>query len=200
MPISLQYPAVELLTAALFIISYAMWPFGYDLVGFVLLGLWLMAVVLLIALAVYDVRWMLLPDKLVFPLIAIGLVFSMLRFMVVEDLNLIEAVLQISLGIISVGGLYYLLYAVSHHRWVGFGDVKLGIFIGAILGWKAGLLSVVIANFVGLMVIAPGLLTGKLSRTSKVPFGPFLIVGCVVALLFGERAIDWYLNGLILGV
>lgn len=198
-PISAQYPLVELLTASLFVLSYAVWPFGYDVVGYSMLGLWLVSTVLLVALSVYDARWMILPDKLVFPLIAIGVVFSLLRWIGYNDLGVGEAIIQLLLGIASVAGLYYLLYAVSQHRWVGFGDVKLGIFMGAVLGWMGGIVSIMLANFIGLLVILPGLMSGKLSRTSKVPFGPFLIVGCYIALLFGERIISWYLGGLTLG-
>lgn len=200
MRISRQYPLIELLTAGLFVVSYIFWPLGFDTIGILLFGLWLIATVLLVSLAVYDAKWMILPDKLVFPLIYIGLLFAVLRIMIIDDLNLFQTLVDIVLGIVSVGGLYFLLYVISKHQWVGFGDVKLGVFIGSILGWKAGLLSVGIANFVGLLIIAPGLLTGKLARTSKVPFGPFLIIGCYVAFLFGIQLINWYINEFILGV
>lgn len=197
--ISAQYPLVESLTAVLFVVSWVVWPFGVDTTGLIMFGLWLVSIVILVALAVYDLKWMLLPDKLTFPLIGIGVVFSVLRFYQTGATPL-EIVMQMIFGIASVAGLYYVLYVASKGRWVGFGDVKLGMFIGVILGWIGGLIAIMVANFVGLLVILPGLLSGKLTRTSRIPFGPFLIIGCIVALLFGDMIIEWYLGGLLLGV
>lgn len=197
--ISIQYPAVELLTAGLFVLSYVFWPFGFEFVGSTMFTLWLVALVMLVALAVYDLRWMLLPDKIVFPLIGVGILFAGIRFYS-DSASIVQAAVEITLGILSVAGLYYILYAVSRHRWVGFGDVKLGVFIGALLGWSGGLFAVMAANVIGLLVILPGLVSGKLTRTSRIPFGPFLIAGCIIALLFAERIITWYIDRLLLGV
>jgi leader peptidase (prepilin peptidase)/N-methyltransferase len=164
-----------------------------------MLIIWLASLVLLVALSVYDLRWMLLPDKLVFPLIGLGLIFAILRFYG-ETTNPIQVIGEMLLGLASVAGVYYALHRFSNGRWVGFGDVKLGIFIGVILGWTGGIVALMAANLLGLIIILPGLLSGKLTRTSRIPFGPFLIAGCVIALLFAERIIDWYVGGILLGV
>jgi prepilin signal peptidase PulO-like enzyme (type II secretory pathway) len=86
------------------------------------------------------------------------------------------------------------LYVVSQGRWVGFGDVKLSIFIGVVLGWQKALLALILANVIGFFIVLPGLATRKLTRTSRVPFGPFLIIAFVVAGLFGDAIIQWYLS------
>ncbi|MBC7746827.1 prepilin peptidase [Pedobacter sp.] len=196
-PISKQYPLIELLMAILFVTSYVLWPLGFALVGWVLFGLWLVCLIFLVALAIYDARWMLLPDSLMFPLIGIGVVFGFIRWFGLDEMTIVETIVQLALGAASIGGVYYLLYAVSKGAWVGFGDVKLGIFMGVVLGWQAGLLALVLANIIGLIIILPGLMTKKLSRTSRVPFGPFLIAAFVIAGLISERAIDWYLSVLL---
>jgi leader peptidase (prepilin peptidase)/N-methyltransferase len=100
------------------------------------------------------------------------------------------------LALLAVAGLYWVLHTVSKGAWVGYGDVKLGLFMGLALGWQNALLAVFLANFLGVLVIIPGLLSGKLTRKSKVPFGPFLLLGFVIAGLWGDRAISFYLDSI----
>lgn len=187
-------PLAELVTAGLFVISYMAWPYGFEASGTVLFVLWLLSLVILVALALYDWKWMLLPDKLTFPLIGIGAVMSMVRYAWVEQLIWHQALLEIALGLASIAGLYALLYAASKGAWVGFGDVKLAVFIGLVLSWQQGLLAVFLANFFALLVVLPGLFSKKVKTTSRVPFGPFLILGCIVAFLWGSALLEWYLK------
>lgn len=196
--IASQYPLIELLVAGLFVLSYAQWPYGFETIGIILFCLWLISMVAVTALMVYDARYMLLPDSITFPLIVLGILFASLRYIGLEQLSLLRSIYETLLGMASVGGLYYLLYAVSRGAWVGFGDVKLGIFMGAVLGWAGGLLAVALANIIGLLIVAPGLISGKLQRTSRVPFGPMLIAGYIIAGLYGPRIIDWYVGSLLL--
>ena len=192
-------PIVEIFTALAFVVSYLAWPYGFETPGMILFGLWLTALVLLVALAVYDMRWYLLPDSMVFPLVAVGVAMGITRFVFVEGSELGQALLNMILGVGVISGLYFVIHEVSAGKWVGFGDVKLGIFIGAILGWKYALLALFTANVLGLLFILPLLATKKLTAKSKIPFGPFLIMGCVISFLWGPLIIDWYL-GLILVV
>lgn len=191
-------PLTELGVAVVFAVSFVFWPFGTGSVGLVLLGLWLIAVVFLAALFVYDLRWMLLPDVLTKPLIALGFVWAVLFRVLVLGQGPWQIVAELALGLLSVAGLYAVLYRVSQGAWVGFGDVKLGAFMGLILGWELGLLAVVLANAIASLCVLPGLAMGKLTRTSRVPFGPFLIVATVLALLFGRAMLGWYV-GLVFG-
>jgi leader peptidase (prepilin peptidase)/N-methyltransferase len=186
-------PIVEIAVAILFAGSYLLWPLPldqwYQLAHF---GLWLLFMVILAALFLYDLRWYLLPDKLTYPLIVFGLIDALIRVMLIQHLRGFDVVLELVYGFLSVGGFYGLLYVVSRGRWVGFGDVKLGVFMGLVLGWQAGILAVVLANFIGTLVIIPGLVARKLTRTSRIPFGPFLILGFILAGLFGAGLITWY--------
>lgn len=192
-----QNPVIEASTALLFIGSYIFWPTaltGWQ--AWISFGLWLGYIVMLTALVIYDIRWMLLPDVLVYTLIALGLVDAGLRL--TGDLSIMRYVLWIALGAGTLGGLYGLLYAVSKGKWIGFGDVKLGVFIGVVLGWQLALLTLFLANALGLLVVAPALLNGKISIKSRVPFGPFLIIAFLIAGLFGTRLVSWYGSLLLL--
>ncbi len=190
-------PFIEVLVAGLFIISYITWPYLWTGVSMVLFGLWLISLVLLTALAVYDARWYILPDKLVWPLVVLGIFIAGTRWIGVENLTIDKALLQIVGGITIISGLYYGLYVLSKGTWVGFGDIKLGLFIGLTLGWQQSLLALFLANFIGLIVVLPGMLSKKLTPKSKVPFGPFLIVACILAFLYSKPMIDWYIKTLL---
>lgn len=191
-------PVVELAGAALFVVSYLVWPYGFaSSLAIGLFVLWLVAVVILLALADYDVRWQLLPDVMVFPLVVLAGVIGVMRS-ALEGLPWGWAVGDMLLGVAVIAGLYYALYHVSHHRWVGFGDVKLGVAIGLALGGQGALVALFAANLLGTAWVLPGLMIGRLTRRSRVPFGPFLIAGWLVAMLWGHAIVAWYLQPLIL--
>lgn len=193
-PIGWTALLLEVGLGIVFAVSYLLWPYPLSLpMDIVYLLLWLVACVLLAILFVYDLRWYLLPDKIIWPLAAIGGALFVIRA-ATSGWGFSEVAMELVLGFVPVTGIYYLLYKVSNGRWVGFGDVKLGIFIGLALGWTGALLTLVLANFIGLLVVLPGLLSGKLSRSSEIPFGPFLIVATVIAMLVGQHVIGWYMQ------
>ena len=177
-----------------FVGSYLLWPWSLagplELTFFIS---WLIACVMLAILFVYDLKWYILPDKIVWPLAAMGLILFICRALL-NAWSAEQAFVEFGLALVPVTGVYYVLHKVSQGRWVGFGDVKLGIFIGLALGWQGALLALVLSNFIGLVVILPGLLSGKFSRTSEIPFGPFLIIATIIAMLSGTYIIHWYLQ------
>lgn len=193
--ISWHHPVIELVTAALFVASYAWWPMGFVGVGLVLFLLWLAFVVMLMMLAVYDLRWLLLPDAITYPLMVLGAVYGLLRFGVYLHLPPLMVVAQLVGGVACIAGLYWLLHRVSKGKWIGFGDVKLGVFMGLALGASDALVALMAANALGVLVVIPGLLSGRMSRKTKLPFGPFLIAGFFIAGLFGAQLMAWYLSG-----
>lgn len=191
-------PLVEVSMAVLFVSSFLFWPSALNTpLTLTQFGLWLVAGVMLAILFAYDTKWFLLPDKIVFPLMAVALTYSLLGL--VGQPAVLSAVLDISIAIGILSGLYFVLWLVSQGRWIGFGDVKLGIILGLLLGsWQLALLTLFLANLIGTLIVLPGLLTKKVSRTTQVPFGPMLIAACVIAVLFGQSVIDWYLGLVIL--
>lgn len=150
-------------------------------------------------LLAYDAKWFLLPDKVMFPLIGLAALIATWRIVSVPDPLM---ALYSTIGAVAVlGGLYLVLWLVSRGGWVGFGDVKLGLALGLLLGdWMLALLTLFLANLFGLLVVVPGLLRGRMTKKTHVPFGPMLIVGFFVALFYGYWLIEGYLqltNGLI---
>lgn len=194
-PIGRQELILELVMPVLFIISYLAWPdplimTWYQWVNF---GLWLLYVVLLVVLFVYDLRWYLLPDRIVWPLVGLAVLNIIVQFVGAGQYELWPQTLQAALyGLLPISGLYFLIYTVSRGRMVGFGDVKLGLFMGLVLGWEKAFLTLFLANLLGGLIVAPLLLTGKLKRNSRVPFGPMLIAAFFIAGLWGDRIINWY--------
>ncbi|SRR6266496_3250684 len=194
-PISWTAPALEIVMAVLFVASYYFWPLPLTTwQAWVSFALWLVYLVGLVALLVYDLRWMILPNVIIFPLICAAVVESIVRYGLQVEAGPLDYLQSVAMGILVLGGLYWVLYTFSRGKWVGYGDVKLGIFMGIALGFQRSLLGLFLANIIGFIAVLPGVLTGRLKRTSRVPFGPFLIVAFIISFLFGDRLIDWYLH------
>ena len=96
-----------------------------------------------------------------------------------------------------LAGLYAVLYGASRGRWVGFGDVKLGVGLGLLLiSWELAFVALFLANFIGCLIVIPLMLAKKLKRTSRIPFGPLLIMGTILAWFVGTPLLAWYMGGL----
>lgn len=191
-PIGWFEPLIELGVASLFVASYLLWPIVFssqlNVIGFLL---WLIAGVMLSILFAYDLKWSLLPNVIVFPLIAISFVVAIIHLTnSVDVLGSIEGQL---ISIIILSGLYFFLWAISKGKWIGFGDVKLGLALALLLGdWPLAFVALFAANLIGCLIVIPGLLSRKMTRKTRVPFGPLLIAGCILAMLLGDRIINLY--------
>lgn len=185
-------PIVEIATALAFVSVYIFWPFPLTTVAeWTIFVAWMAALVVLAILFAYDLKWLLLPDSCVIVLIALGVVVSAAQIIGAD--SQFGTTLSVLGGIATLSGVYGMLWLISNGRWIGFGDVKLGLGLALLLAdWKLAFIALFAANFIGCIVVLPGLLTKKISRTSHVPFGPFLILGTVVALLFGAPIVVWY--------
>jgi prepilin signal peptidase PulO-like enzyme (type II secretory pathway) len=186
-------PIVELALPLLFVISYLLWPAplaGRALFDF---GFWLIFLVGFLALAVYDMKWFLLPDVIVFPLICLALL------QVAGDWLLFNRswhdLAGPGIGVLIISGTFFGLHYFSKGKWIGFGDVKLGIILGLLAGGALkGLMVLLVASIVGTIIALPLVVQGKAGRKSHLPFGPLLIVGIIVVQLFGSGIIDWYMS------
>jgi leader peptidase (prepilin peptidase)/N-methyltransferase len=191
-PIGWQYPLVEASTAVLFVGSYIFWPTVLSSsASYALFGLWLAALVAFVALIVYDIRWMLLPNKIVFPLMAIGATTAFVN--VTVSPTPANTLLMALSSLAVAGGIFYALFQISDGAWIGGGDVKLGFAIGLILGSPIlAFLMLFVASLLGLLVATPSVLAKKSKLGAKIPFGPFLIASTFTTSLFGQSVIDWY--------
>lgn len=188
---------MEVGLAVFFVLLYAFWPNEIDSVAEVgKFGIWLVAGVIFAIQFGTDFKWKILWTALNYLLIGLGVVYTLI---VALDTGEYTATIGSSLGAVAVlGGLYFMLYAISQERWVGLGDVYLGVALGLLLAdWQLALVALFLANLIGSLVVLPGLMLGRLSRKAQVPFGPLLIVGATIAMLVGEQMIDWYI-GLLL--
>ncbi|HEX4774670.1 MAG TPA: prepilin peptidase [Candidatus Saccharimonadales bacterium] len=194
-PISAQYPAVELLGGLVFAGSYLFWPNTVHLNGqWLLLGMWLTAAVGLLALAVYDTRWMLLPNRILYPAL-LAAVAGRTAYIIAYQPHKAHA-LALWLGSVAVAsGIFWLLYVTSKGKWIGFGDVRLGLVTGTLLAdpYKS-LLMIFLASLIGSLSAAPALAKGQRTIASRLPFGPFLIIATAICVVFGQPLIDWYKN------
>lgn len=191
--ISTQYPLVELVTALLFAVSYLFWPYDWSTYGTVLFIFWLVFLVGLITLAVYDLKWFLLPNRIVFPLIVVGGFQAF--YLLGASSDILRSLSYIGLSVLVAGGIFCVLFQVSKGRWIGGGDVKLGILLGLIHAnpW-ASVLTIFISSLLGSLVSLPLLAVGRVKRSSHIPYGPFLIVAAIIVELFGAELIKRYMS------
>ncbi len=195
-PISIQYPVVEIAMVLLFIASYIWWPVALGGAQSVIFIFWLALLVGLIALFVYDLRWLLLPNKLVYPLLVVASLQAIIAITAAS--RPLTAFLNTLVAVIVGGGIFYIIFQISQGKWIGGGDVKLGWLLGLIVATPArGLLFIFLAAVTGSVVSLPLLATGKLKRSSVVPFGPFLIIGTIIVVLFGADILQWYKQSFI---
>lgn len=193
--ISWQYPAVELAGALTFVASYYYWPVELTGVGnWLLFVTWLASSVGLLALAVYDFRWMLLPNRILYPTATVALT-GRLAYLIAFESDKAQGILNLLLSVAVASGVFYFLYMVSSGRWIGFGDVRLGLITGVLLADPAkSFLMIFIASILGTLFVLPAMIRNQKKLTSKLPYGPFLIIGTAISLLFGQGITDWYLN------
>lgn len=192
-PISWQYPVVEASVAVLFVVSYVFWPSELAYIWqYLVFANWLIAIVGLIALVIYDIRWMLLPNKILYPLAGVSTTLTAVTFIFhrpVADVRLI------ALSVLIGGGLFWLIFQFSKGKWIGGGDVKLGLYLGFIVATpNLAFLTLFFASILGTLVAAPLLLSKKISKETRIPFGPFLVAGAFIAMLWGQAIIDWYIS------
>ena len=179
--VSIQYPIVELIAGALFVLVTWLTPVGP------LLASRLILVCILIALFGIDLQHQILPNSITLPGIVIGFLFSLIAPPGWKD-----SLIGILLGggiLYAIAGAYYLW---RRHEGMGMGDVKMLAMIGAFLGWKAVIVTLVLSSFSGAII---GLLLMAVQRGDMklaLPFGTFLAIGTLIAMFVGEPLVAWY--------
>lgn len=185
-------PLIELGMALFFVVSFLAWPNALmTSAQIAIFGLWLVSGVLLAILFAYDAKWFLLPNKVVLPLTVVAALTAIIRLATAYDT--LGALVNLGLAVFILSGLYLIIWLASKGRWIGFGDVKIGLALALLLGdWQLAFIALFAANLLGCLVVIPGMIMGKISRQTHVPFGPLLILGTVIALLWGSQVIAWY--------
>jgi len=142
-------------------------------------------------LALYDLKWMLLPTRLIYCLYFIALTMAVIATLTSSDR--LSSIIGYVGGFLIGGGLFYLLFQLSKGKWIGGGDVRLGFLLGLIVGTvEKSFLLIFLAAIIGTLFSLPLIISGKYKRNSLIPFGPFLILSTLLVVLFGSSIIHWY--------
>ncbi len=182
-----QYPMVEILSACFFVLFYH--SFGLTVKGV----LYLIFALALLVQTFIDLRHQIIPDSITLPGMLIGLVASS----VWPDLHGANVwwlgVFRSSIGLLVGGGFFYVTGTIA--EWVlkkeaiGGGDVKLLAMIGALLGWRGVACTIFLSSLSGAII---GLYLKFAHGEERIPFGPYIALGAVLYIFFGQKMIWWY--------
>ena len=179
--VSAMYPLVELITGVLFVAGY--WIYGWT----PMLAVRLAFACAMVVLFAIDLRHHLLPNVITVPGIAIGFLLS---------LFLPPGWKASLIGLLAGGGVLFAIaegyYRLRGIEGLGMGDVKMLAMIGAFLGWKLMLLTLILASFAGSLIGVGIIALGRGGMKAALPFGTFLAVGALTAAVVGDPLVEWY--------
>jgi leader peptidase (prepilin peptidase)/N-methyltransferase len=139
----------------------------------------------LLIVSFIDLQYKIIPDSITLPGIIAGVVASLL----ITPVGVVSSIIGMVLG----GGLFFLIAVISRGG-MGGGDIKLIAMIGAFLGWQAVLITIFLGAFTGAVAGLTLMLLGKKGRKDMVPFGPFLALGALLTMVWGQDMLMWYLH------
>jgi leader peptidase (prepilin peptidase) / N-methyltransferase len=179
------YPVVEFWCGAMFLVvalyhTQIAWIFTPELVRD-----WIV-LVFLTFIFVYDFKYKeilnftTIPTGVVLFLTSIGFGWHSWQFMI--------------LGVLIGSGFFLLLYIISNGAWIGGGDVRLGFFMGVILGYPLILVALLISYVLGAIISLVLVLQKRKSWGSETPFGTYLVIGTIITMFWGQFILDWYIN------
>jgi leader peptidase (prepilin peptidase) / N-methyltransferase len=182
--ISLRYPLIELSNGLLYIFLYHQYHLSVQTVVFALLATSLLVV------SCIDIAHTIIPDAITLP----GIVVGMCTSLWLTPVGVRNALLGIVLG----GGLFLLMAVLSviilKREGMGGGDIKLIAMLGAFLGWHAVLVTIFLAAVLGACVGLTLIFLRRKGRREPLPFGPFLALGALLAMVWGDTILTWYVS------
>ncbi len=189
--ISLRYPVVELLTAVL--AAVIAWRFGLSWEA----AAGLLLTFALVAISAIDLDHQLIPDAISLPLVWAGLALSLWHPLPGAEVLFIgprDAIIGALAGYLSLWSVYHLFRLLTGKEGMGYGDFKLLAALGAWLGWQKLPLIILLSALVGALVGVALIAFRRHDRNVPIPFGPYLAAAGWVALVWGDRIVDWYLD------
>lgn len=148
-------------------------------------------ITILAALFITDLKQMLIPDRIIIPSIYIALAYLVgVSFLTGSYQSLFLSLEMAGL----IGGFFWGLIIITSGKGMGGGDVKLGFFLGLALGFPNALLATMLAFLMGSIVALALILLGKKHFGQLIPFGPFLVMGSLISLFWGQLILKWYLD------
>jgi leader peptidase (prepilin peptidase)/N-methyltransferase len=182
-PISPIYPIIEIVTGAVFLAAYVWYGPGPLLIVRLVFA-WAM-----IVLFVIDLQHQILPNVITLPGIIVGVLANALA-----GPGWVASLIGAAVGAGSLFAIAEIYYRVRHEEGMGMGDVKMLGMIGAFLGWKLVLVTLVLSSFIGSLVGVFVLIAKKESLKYAMPYGTFLAIAALVAAVCGDAILDWYLG------
>jgi leader peptidase (prepilin peptidase)/N-methyltransferase len=182
--ISYQYPLVECLTGFLSLILMRQYGLSLNYAVYFMFGASLVVVTFI------DLKHQIIPDSISLP----GIAFGLLSSLFLPNLTFLDSLIGTAAGggsLLLVAGGYYLL---TKKEGMGLGDVKLLAMMGAFLGWTSILFIILVGSLSGALVGIAVMLIKKKDRKYAIPFGPFLSLGALCYLLYGQEMIRWYVH------
>jgi prepilin signal peptidase PulO-like enzyme (type II secretory pathway) len=181
--LSIQYLIAEIVAGSLFVFG------GICIQDWMHLLLYIVVISFFMVLFIYDIRAYIVPDIVSIP--AIVIIF-ILNYLFTKDL------LSISIGAL-VGGLWFLVqFVVSKGRWVGGGDIRLGVLMGSLLGYPLIFLGLGLAYVGGSIIAVLLILIKKKTMKSRLPFATLLLPATLIAWIWGDIIWEWYV--MLIGV
>lgn len=179
-----RYWLVELLTAILSTLVVLKFGWSIQSLAALVLTWWL------IVIAFIDIDTMLIPDQLSLPLVWLGLILSLQHVFVDPQ----QAILGAVIGYLILWSIFHLFRLLTGKEGMGYGDFKLLAAAGAWLGPKSLLLILVLSSIAGAVIGITQMALLRHKKSQPIPFGPYLAIGTWIALMYGDRLINWYLN------
>jgi len=188
--ISLQYPLVEFFTGLIFLLV-AIYYFDFN--PYALINLFYLLIVssFLIVIFVYDLKYYLVSDKVIYPAIFIAILYDIYLAFMSGQLSVLT--LSFAAAFI-IGGFFLLLVLISKEKWMGMGDVKIGILMGLFFGPFQFLTAIFLAFLLGAIVSIVLIALKKKTMKSEIPFGPFLTGASFITIFWGTYLMHWYFN------
>jgi len=181
-PISLHYPILELIMGSGFLLTALL--MGLDRPY--LLAYYLLLTFIFILLSFYDIFFQEIPDEISIPTIIIAGVIGFAAQL--------HSPTSLLIGFLVPVFFFGTLFLGSGGRWLGGGDVRIGAIMGFVLGWPNVIIGLFLGYLLGAVFSAIGLASGKFTRKTPIPFGPFLFLGTYIALFWGKDILGWYLG------
>lgn len=190
--ISIHYPIIEIIVGILFVLFYFNIPPVFLISNIIEVALSLIIFTLLVIIFIYDFKHFIIPNIIVYP----AIVFSLLRLFFLFPLNslFLKSISPYLLSGLGAALFFLSIFLISRGKWIGFGDVKLGLLMGLFLGFPNILLAFFLSFFFGGIIGVIMIILRLKEMKSEVPFAPFLIFGLFLSYFWGERIIDWYLR------
>ena len=180
--ISFQYLIVELITSICFVTIYHFFGFTITTLLFLILSIFFIIIFFI------DLKHFIIPNVLTFPLMAIGLLKSFYPNLNKAIFpNYINSLIGGLIGYAIIWLIIYFYEKVRKKEGMGLGDAKLMAAIGFWFGWASIPIVIFVSSFVALVFAIPSLIKKSLSMSSEIPFGPYIIVGCIIYLSFANQ-------------